>query len=303
MNYEYSGSREYCEKQEGCKYIPPGPCYCPPNVVCACGGGASPKCIPEARYEEELEKPRLSGRPTPRPSAPARENAPSSTNTRTPGWPEPQTVPPYRVSQGPHLPNVVHKEDWETQGAPGYSISAGNPQMARSPAGGRALAFDISDNEARHVYDQIRYSLGEAGTRHQKFALSCDLYLHRILGSDNKFTIFFDMPSVRTITFTSKGAITVFPAKGIIPLASFKDGQKMHLVIATDLSTKTWRITANGMEVYSGLFDGRRFPGQVHREATELRSIRFSLGNMNSSPHPDPLPLIYLDNVLITAGD
>lgn len=48
VQYAFVGSKKSCESKEGCKYIPAGPCYCPPNVRCICGGGPPPQCMPES---------------------------------------------------------------------------------------------------------------------------------------------------------------------------------------------------------------------------------------------------------------
>jgi hypothetical protein len=37
---------ESCETKPGCKYVP-GNCYCPPDVLCRCGGGKPPQCVEE----------------------------------------------------------------------------------------------------------------------------------------------------------------------------------------------------------------------------------------------------------------
>lgn len=39
------GTPEECEAKEGCRFDP-GRCYCPPDVVCICGGGPPPSCVP-----------------------------------------------------------------------------------------------------------------------------------------------------------------------------------------------------------------------------------------------------------------
>jgi len=36
----------YCENKDRCEYVPAGPCYCPPELQCVCGGGAPPSCRP-----------------------------------------------------------------------------------------------------------------------------------------------------------------------------------------------------------------------------------------------------------------
>jgi hypothetical protein len=42
-----TGTEESCEEKEGCLFEP-GMCYCPPDLVCVCGGGPPPQCRPAA---------------------------------------------------------------------------------------------------------------------------------------------------------------------------------------------------------------------------------------------------------------
>ena len=39
-----SDTAESCEAKEDCSYVP-GVCYCPPDLVCFCGGGPPPQCL------------------------------------------------------------------------------------------------------------------------------------------------------------------------------------------------------------------------------------------------------------------
>jgi len=43
--------RETCSDKPGCRFVPAGPCYCPPDVVCVCGGGPPPDCVPDGAGE------------------------------------------------------------------------------------------------------------------------------------------------------------------------------------------------------------------------------------------------------------
>ena len=43
MFRQIDGTREICESKQGCKFIPSN-CYCPPNSLCACGGGEPALC-------------------------------------------------------------------------------------------------------------------------------------------------------------------------------------------------------------------------------------------------------------------
>jgi len=58
-------NKSLCENKDGCKYIEPGPCFCPPNVTCVCGGGKPPECVDvekayEIPYNKRLILPRFS---------------------------------------------------------------------------------------------------------------------------------------------------------------------------------------------------------------------------------------------------
>ncbi len=38
-------SAEECESKAGCRFVP-AECYCPPDLVCVCGGGPPAQCTP-----------------------------------------------------------------------------------------------------------------------------------------------------------------------------------------------------------------------------------------------------------------
>ena len=42
---DFENYKQTCEELKICKYVPPGECYCPPEVKCICGGGGEPKCV------------------------------------------------------------------------------------------------------------------------------------------------------------------------------------------------------------------------------------------------------------------
>lgn len=41
---ELQDTQASCEAMTSCKFVPREPCYCPPIVDCACGGGAPDRC-------------------------------------------------------------------------------------------------------------------------------------------------------------------------------------------------------------------------------------------------------------------
>ena len=44
--------KEKCLSNPSCNYIPPGPCYCPPESRCTCGGGKAPACVVKEQQEK-----------------------------------------------------------------------------------------------------------------------------------------------------------------------------------------------------------------------------------------------------------
>ncbi|WP_143534401.1 hypothetical protein [Roseovarius albus] len=40
-----------CHSQTGCAYVPAGECFCPPDVLCVCGGGEPPNCLPSTETQ------------------------------------------------------------------------------------------------------------------------------------------------------------------------------------------------------------------------------------------------------------
>lgn len=45
LDFSYD-AKAACETREDCRFVPPGPCYCPPGLDCLCGGGSPPACVP-----------------------------------------------------------------------------------------------------------------------------------------------------------------------------------------------------------------------------------------------------------------
>ena len=46
MFRQSEGTKESCEAKQGCEFVP-AQCYCPPDVICVCGGGEPPLCKSE----------------------------------------------------------------------------------------------------------------------------------------------------------------------------------------------------------------------------------------------------------------
>ena len=119
-----------------------------------------------------------------------------------------------------------------------------------------------------------------------------DIATSQLIGSDNAFSIFFDTPTVRTLTFFNDGRIRVnnpaTPLTGTI--GSFTDGVSQHVGMNFDIGNNQWDIFVDDTLLYRAALS-----------AASLRSIRFSHGLINSTTGIDPSSTTYIDNVLISA--
>lgn len=195
---------------------------------------------------------------------------------------------------------VVHQSDWEAPFTPTYTVSFGNPQIS-APTDvfdSNSLAFNTSGNAPTFYYDQIRYSLGQPGYDYPAFRLEFDMYTDAYMGSVNNFSVLFDTPAVRSVYFRSDGTIDLLvPGGGGYNLATFSDGEILHLDMLFDIAANQWDIELNNQLIYSGIIDS----ATAGSPAEYLRSIRFSYGLGNSLSDTDHLSTIYLDNVVVSA--
>jgi len=135
----------------------------------------------------------------------------------------------------------------------------------------------LVDQPLRFEYgDQIALDLHDLPPS-EIYTLYCELMVSSVQG---RFSVFFDAPSIRRISFLPDGTIDLVPMGDII--GSYEFDQIIYLVVEVDLSADEWTIYLDDVEVHHGTFN----------PATQISTVRFS--SLYGG-------LVGLDNVVITA--
>lgn len=158
------------------------------------------------------------------------------------------------------------------------SVPFGTPTVVAGPA----LEFDSFDNQG----DQIRLDLA-ALPASTSYSLHFDV---TVLAADANasFTMLFDTPQVRTLTFSGAGTIRPFVpgvSSGQV-IGTFVNNAVSRLRVDVDLVADTWRVFLNGTSVFTSAFGA----------STQIRSIRFST---NVTPNPQRIRASLDDVVLV----
>ncbi len=193
--------------------------------------------------------------------------------------------------------SILHYSDWETGGPYSYTPVFGSTEIV-SPTGtlsGNSLAFNTSGNAPNFYYDQIRYRIPSSDT---SYYLGFDIYTESLIGSNNQFSILFDTPITRSLTFTKDGSIEA-NAGQIFPqiLSTYNENESMHIDMVFNIGDNGWDIAINNLNIYSGTIND---PFNPHWAAEYLSSIRFSQGLRSSVDSPSHNATVYLDNVVIS---
>ncbi len=153
-----------------------------------------------------------------------------------------------------------------------------------------SLVFNTAGNTPSFFYDQIKLDLANNSDRYRlSFDLSTNNFVNT--GSTNTFTLLFDTPEVRSISFNNNGTIRYFhPSEGSGIIGNFSDNTLLKMIVDVNLATSTWNIFMNNDLLHSGIF----FPS-----TDDINSLRFSFGGINSSTFDS----IGLDNLQITNGE
>ena len=193
---------------------------------------------------------------------------------------------------------VLYEDDFDSLSSPTFTPVFGSTQVVGPVLGNptNSLAFNSAGNSSAFFYDQIRYPVDAPGSPYEgtgfdNFRLEFDIATTDLIGSNNQFVIFFDTPSVRSLTFGNDGAIRVNnPANPVFgAIGSYSDGSFRHVGMNFDIGNNQWDIFIDNALLYSGIMD-----------ADNLRSIRFSHGSRSSSVR-DITSTTYIDNIVISA--
>ena len=152
------------------------------------------------------------------------------------------------------------------------------------------LVFNSAGNSPSFYYDQIKLDMDRG---RGFYYTSFDVLTHNFIGSRNKFTLLYDMPSVHNISFRNTGMINLFYRKDI----PFQDDIPMHFEILMDLSNDYAIIFIDGQLVYDDellLYRNRYDPEDYY-----LRSLRFNHGLQSGTGGPDVSSSIALDNIIV----
>lgn len=152
------------------------------------------------------------------------------------------------------------------------------------------LVFNTAGNSPSFYYDQIKLDMDRG---RGFYYTSFDVLTHNFIGSRNKFTLLYDMPSVHNISFRNNGVINLFSREDI----SFQDDIPMHFEILMDLSNDYAIIFIDGQLVYDDellLYRNRYDPEDYY-----LRSLRFGHGLQSGTGGPDVSSSIALDNIIV----
>lgn len=164
----------------------------------------------------------------------------------------------------------------------------------------RALFFNTKDNKPHFYYDQIRF---EVGKQQETYHLGFDLVVKNLKGSPNRFRVLLDLPKVSNFDLDSDGYIVpTSPTrlKSPFPKVPFQEGVPMRVDISVDLPSQRRVVLLNGKLIYDGpifLYHDSKLGIPV--TATDLRSVRFSLGLARSRSEPDHATQVAVDNIVI----
>ncbi len=164
----------------------------------------------------------------------------------------------------------------------GYQTIFGTPSVTSSVGPlNDALRFDAVTS-----YEQIQIDLPHSVTGYE---LHYDLYTHNLRDSKYAFTILFDTPQVRTLSFHGGlNQVTLyrpfFSANG----PAFQDDQVYRVGMWIDFINNTWTVSLDDV-----MFDSVAF------DATSIDTVRFSLAPWHAIHSDAPGTYVGLDNLTI----
>jgi len=164
----------------------------------------------------------------------------------------------------------------------------GSPEVVTGfgPLKDRPLLF-----RGREGYDQIKFDIKPGWS---KYRIEYDLVTSKLQNSRYGFTAFVDTPQVRA--FSLHGALnraTRFPGTpSEVSPQLWADGKKSRYVIEVDIGLNKWEIWQDGIQISTAPLD-----------ATNIRSVRFSLSPVYGGTPEDLSIAAALDNLKITATD
>lgn len=152
------------------------------------------------------------------------------------------------------------------------------------------LVFNTKGNTPSFFYDQIELDM-DGGSNF--YYTSFDIYTDRLIGSQNRFTLVYDLPDVHNIEFYNHGVIDLFKRKQI----NYQDNKLMHFEILMDIDNDYAKIIIDDQIVYDDKFIAR-YPAAP--DENYLRSMRFSLGLLSANSFQDDSSSVAIDNIFVS---
>ena len=162
-------------------------------------------------------------------------------------------------------------------------IVSGRPEIV-TDYGGFDRALLLNTQDAVNGYEQIRLDVNQIA---DVYYFSADIYTEKLVGSDNKLSIFFDAPQTRSVSFHGMGFINAsIPEKGSRTISSLKNGIKQHIDIEIDTRKNLWTVYLDGKKVYENDYF-----------ASELSAVRINLLPWGINPEETERSEVAIDNI------
>jgi hypothetical protein len=166
----------------------------------------------------------------------------------------------------------------------GYGTVFGTPSVESSVGPlQNALVFNAVTS-----YEQIRIDMPQNS---RGYEIHYDVYTHNLRDSKYAFTVLFDTPEVRTMSFHGGlNRLSIYRPgfSGYGP--AFNDDQVYHVGMWIDFLNNTWTVSLDGVAFQPIAFD-----------AAYIESIRFSMAPAFGSALDAPDTYVALDNLVITS--
>jgi len=169
-------------------------------------------------------------------------------------------------------------------------VRFGTPTIVNEPGilSGNSLLFNSADSP--NYYEQIWLDIvGD----HDQYFISFDVQFQDLVGSGNQFTVAFDAPQVRNLTFDGSSAWIRTDVTGgnklqLEPVSEFLN---QNVIVGIDAATQIWSISVDDKLLATDNF-----------LSSNLDSIRFNL-----SPRMGPTAFVartnvYLDNIVLATS-
>ena len=153
------------------------------------------------------------------------------------------------------------------------------------------LLLNTLGNSPSFYYDSITLDMDRGrGFYYSSF----DVLTHNLIGTDNNFTVLYDLPWVHNLSFINTGELNIFGRENV----PFQDDTPMHFEVLMDIENDFAKVLLNGTLVYDDKL--LIYLPNRNEEDFYFRSLRFSHGLQSSIGTPNYSTNIAIDNIIVT---